>query len=41
MSNFKSAVRVARGRFEITGTITSEMYETKSLLSSLVEESSS
>ena len=29
-SNFKSADRVARGRFEITSTITPELYDTKS-----------
>ena len=29
-SNFKSAERVARGRFEITSTITPELYDTKS-----------
>jgi len=29
-SDFKSAERVARGRFEITSTITSELYDTKS-----------
>ena len=29
-SNFKSAERVARGRFEITGTIIPELYDTKS-----------
>ena len=28
--NFKSAKRVARGRFEITSTITSELYDTNS-----------
>ena len=30
MSNFKSAERVARGRFEITSTIIPELYDTKS-----------
>ena len=29
-SNFKSAERVARGRFEITSLITPELYDTKS-----------
>ena len=29
-SNFKSAERVARGRFEITSPITPELYDTKS-----------
>ena len=29
-SDFKSAERVARGRFEITSTITLELYDTKS-----------
>ena len=29
-SDFKSAERVARGRFEITSTITPELYDTKS-----------
>ena len=29
-SNFKSAQRVARGRFEITSPITPELYDTKS-----------
>ena len=29
-SNFKSAKRVARGRFEITSLITPELYDTKS-----------
>ena len=29
-SNFKSAKRVARGRFEITNRITPELYDTKS-----------
>ena len=29
-SGFKSAERVARGRFEITSTITPELYDTKS-----------
>ena len=29
-SDFKSAERVARGRFEITTTITPELYDTKS-----------
>ena len=29
-SNFKSAGRAARGRFEITSTITPELYDTKS-----------
>ena len=29
-SNLKSAERVARGRFEITSTITPELYDTKS-----------
>jgi len=30
VSNFKSAERVARGRFEITSAITPELYGTKS-----------
>ena len=30
MSTSKSAERVARGRFEITSTITPELYDTKS-----------
>ena len=29
-SNFKSAERAAQGRFEITSTITPELYDTKS-----------
>ena len=29
MSSFKSAKRAARGRFEITSTITPELYDTK------------
>ena len=29
-SNFKSAERAARGRFEVTSTITPELYDTKS-----------
>ena len=29
-SDFKSVERVARGRFEITSTITPELYDTKS-----------
>ena len=29
VSNFKSAERVARGRFEITSVITPELYDTK------------
>jgi len=29
-SNFKSAERAARGQFEVTSTITPELYDTKS-----------
>ena len=36
MSNFKSAERVARGRFEITSLITPELYDTKSYFQLIV-----
>ena len=35
-SNFKSAKRVARGRFEITSLITPELYDTKSYFQLIV-----
>ena len=36
VSNFKSAERAARGRFEITSTITPELYDTESYYQSIV-----
>ena len=36
-SNFKSAERVARGRFEITSLITPELYDTKSYFQLIVQ----
>ena len=38
VSNFKSAVRVAQGRFEITRTITPELYDTRSSYQLIVSQ---